>query len=97
MGIAKSSSIGLTTNVSQVLASKRAAVIKDLEQIKDPEKISMRNFIYSISDIQEVLSVDDWSEVAESWGQSWRRTVSEEEIAGIGGLATSITPRTTYQ
>ncbi|KAF8979902.1 hypothetical protein BGZ52_004456, partial [Haplosporangium bisporale] len=54
-------------NISQDLAERCLETMLALEQLMDPDLLALRNFIYTSKVLQDVLSIDDWTEALESW------------------------------
>jgi hypothetical protein len=49
-------------NISQDLADRRSEVMLALEKLEDPDVLAVRNFIYTSKVLQDVMSIDQWTE-----------------------------------
>ncbi|KAG0301513.1 hypothetical protein BGZ97_002764 [Linnemannia gamsii] len=52
-------------NISQDLADRRLEVMLVLEKLDDPDILAVRNFIYTPKVLQDVMSIDHWTEAVE--------------------------------
>ncbi|KAG0211524.1 hypothetical protein BGX28_007748 [Mortierella sp. GBA30] len=84
-------------DVSQLLVAKRESVMHALEKLEDSDMLGLRNFIYPPRIIQEVLSIEQWTESVSRWNERYQHTVSTDEVADVMTLGLALQSLTTHQ
>ncbi|KAF9937812.1 hypothetical protein BGZ67_000854 [Mortierella alpina] len=82
-------------NISQDLADRRSEVMLALEKLEDPDILAVRNFIYTPKLLQDVMSIDHWTEAMELWQREHAVNVYEEKLADIVSFVFSMHTTTT--
>ncbi|KAF9577982.1 hypothetical protein BGW38_006484, partial [Lunasporangiospora selenospora] len=82
-------------NISQDLADRRSEAMLALELLVDPDILALRNFIYTPKVLQDVLSIDHWTEATESWQMYYDCKADEALIAEVASFAFNIQAKTT--
>ncbi|KAI1291297.1 hypothetical protein EDD11_009026 [Mortierella claussenii] len=82
-------------NISQNLAERRSETMLALELLVDPDLLALRNFIYTPKVLQDVMSVDDWTEALESWQLGYECNKDEVELVHVVSFACNMHTRTT--
>ncbi|KAF9370989.1 hypothetical protein CPB97_002306 [Podila verticillata] len=82
-------------NISQNLADRRSEVMLALEKLEDPDVLAVRNFIYTSKVLQDVMSIDQWTEAVELWQEEHNVTVDEANLADIVSFVFNMHTKTT--
>ncbi|KAF9951962.1 hypothetical protein BGZ70_000792 [Mortierella alpina] len=82
-------------NISQDLADRRSEVMLALEKLEDPDILAVRNFIYTPKLLQDVMSIDHWTEAMELWQREHAVNVDEAKLADIVSFVFSMHTTTT--
>jgi hypothetical protein len=82
-------------NISQDLANRRSETMLALEQLVDPDILALRNFIYTPKVLQDVMSIDHWTEAVKSWQTEYDCDVDEAGLADIVSFVFNMHARTT--
>ncbi|KAF9121871.1 hypothetical protein BGX30_002317 [Mortierella sp. GBA39] len=82
-------------NISKDLADRRSQVMLALEQLKTPDMLPLRNFIYTSKVLQDVMSIDHWTAAAESWQTEYECIVDEAELTPVFEFVVHMHAKTT--
>ncbi|KAF9543497.1 hypothetical protein EC957_000858 [Mortierella hygrophila] len=82
-------------NISQDLADRRSEVMLVLEKLEDPDILAVRNFIYTPKVLQDVMSIDHWTEAVELWQEEHDANVIEAELADVVSFVFNMHAKTT--
>ncbi|KAG0088369.1 hypothetical protein BGZ93_008312 [Podila epicladia] len=82
-------------NISQNLADRRSEVMLALEKLEDPDVLAVRNFIYTSKVLQDVMSIDHWTEAVELWQEEHDVTVDEAKLADVVSFVFNMHTKTT--
>ncbi|KAF9083362.1 hypothetical protein BGX27_004157, partial [Mortierella sp. AM989] len=82
-------------NISQNLADRRSETMLALELLVDPDILALRNFIYTPKVLQDIMSIDHWTEAVESWQTEYDCNVNEAELADVVSFVVNMHAKTT--
>ncbi|KAG0214315.1 hypothetical protein BGX28_002423 [Mortierella sp. GBA30] len=82
-------------NISQDLADRRSEVILALEKLEGPDILAVRNFIYMHKLLQDIMSIDQWTEAVKLWQKEHDVNVDEAKLADIVSFVFSMHATTT--
>lgn len=82
-------------NISQDLADRRLEVMLVLEKLDDPDILAVRNFIYTPKVLQDVMSIDHWTEAVELWQKEHDVNMNEAELADVVLFVFNVHAKTT--
>jgi hypothetical protein len=66
-----------------------------LEKLVDPDLLALRNFIYTPKVLQDVMSIDDWTDTLESWQSEYECNMNEVELVDVVSFACNMHTRKT--
>ncbi|KAF9196557.1 hypothetical protein BGZ49_002764, partial [Haplosporangium sp. Z 27] len=85
------------TNISQDLTNRRSQAMLALQQFVDSDMLALRNFIYTLKVLQDVMSIDNWAAALELWHMEYKCDVNVTELTDIVAFVFHMHAKTTQR